>query len=60
LFPKTPPVQFWLKKYREADLQEMMRRRRLTLAPIPKEHPDDCQRKLKGERRGRTGERERA
>jgi hypothetical protein len=39
LFPKTPPNRFWLEKYHETALQEKMRRRRLTLAPIPKELP---------------------
>jgi hypothetical protein len=39
LFPKTPSNRFWPEKYHGAGLQEGMRRRRLTLAPIPEEPP---------------------
>jgi hypothetical protein len=47
-FQKTLPNQFLPEKYREAGLQEGMRRRRLTLAPILEEPFDIFQKIWRG------------
>jgi hypothetical protein len=52
MFPKTPPNRFWPGKYCGVGLQKGMRRRRLALASILEDPPDDFQKKIGGEAEG--------
>jgi hypothetical protein len=49
MFPKTLPNHFSLSKFRNANVQEGIRRRRLTLVPILEESEDDSIKNLEGD-----------